>query len=82
MCVVYAQATLFALDALRDAMPELALGAELRDSCWAPHTALRQAIRLALPPRACHKHTHTSLLVPTYITTVIQPQQLLILRAG
>ncbi|XP_061704171.1 metabotropic glutamate receptor 1-like [Cydia pomonella] len=52
------EATLRALDAINaDAalLPALPLGAELRDSCWAPHTALRQTIdlvRKAIDPQA------------------------------
>lgn len=43
------EATLLALDAINadaDLLPRLRLGAELRDSCWAPPTALRQTIDL------------------------------------
>ncbi|KAJ8723590.1 hypothetical protein PYW08_003502 [Mythimna loreyi] len=53
------EATLLALDAINsDAalLPRLRLGAELRDSCWAPPTALRQTIDLVrdaiAPPAA------------------------------
>ncbi|KAJ8716386.1 hypothetical protein PYW07_003013 [Mythimna separata] len=53
------EATLQALDAINaDAalLPRLRLGAELRDSCWAPPTALRQTIDLVrdaiAPPSA------------------------------
>lgn len=58
------EATLLALDAINaggallgdEGARGLLLGAELRDSCWAPPTALRQTIELvrdaiALPPR-------------------------------
>lgn len=43
------EATLLALDAINaddTLLPRLRLGAELRDSCWAPPTALRQTIEL------------------------------------
>lgn len=43
------EATLRALDAInadRALLPRVRLGAELRDSCWAPPTALRQTIDL------------------------------------
>lgn len=43
------EATLLALDNInadRRLLPRLRLGAELRDSCWAPPTALRQTIDL------------------------------------
>lgn len=53
------EATLQALDVIAaDAalLPGLVLGAELRDSCWAPPTALRQTIELVrdaiAPPTA------------------------------
>lgn len=59
------EATLLALDAINaggallgdKSARGLVLGAELRDSCWAPPTALRQTIELvrdaiALPPRS------------------------------
>lgn len=67
------EATLLALDTINaggallgdEDARGLLLGAELRDSCWAPPTALRQTIELvrdaiALPPRpspAMRPHT-------------------------
>lgn len=56
------EATLLALDAINAdsrLLPNLRLGAELRDSCWAPPTALRQTIDLVrdaiAPPDARHQ---------------------------
>lgn len=56
------EATLRALDAINAdsaLLPQLRLGAELRDSCWAPPTALRQTIDLvrdAIAPPDAMQH--------------------------
>nr|XP_012549741.2 metabotropic glutamate receptor 1 [Bombyx mori] len=57
------EATLRALDAINadgSLLPGLQLGAELRDSCWAPSTALRETIELvrdAIAPARARQHS-------------------------